>query len=205
MELTKEYVIAHSKLTEADFEGVDFKDFVTRFALTPERLEQYEPTMLLGLYRNMLKREPTVDYTGLYRLAQGKLDEKDLKAVETLIWEFHSGSYNSAMVIDGKGGAVYYGQGCFLNACGESKRVADFGREDAAFLEKALRESGICTWEEEYNGTDEGTTGSFGWAIGIRLQDGRCVRYSGHGVRNSGTPETMRPLLKALIGRFTGK
>ncbi len=200
--LTKEYVIANSELTEADFEGVDFDAFVAYFELTPERLEEYDPAMLLGLYKQAMAQEPTVDYSALYAEAEGTLSREELEHVVLLVWELHKGNENRCMVIDRETGAVYYGQGCFLDAVGESMRIADFTEEDAAFLTRALEESGITGWENEYKGSSEGTTGLYEWAVGIRLEDGRCVRYSGSGVRDSGSPETVEPLLNALAEHF---
>ena len=49
--ITMEYMIRHCELTEADFEGIDFDDFVTRFALTPEALEEFDGASLLSLYK----------------------------------------------------------------------------------------------------------------------------------------------------------
>ncbi len=205
MEITKEYFFSHFDVKEEDFDGIDFNAFVTYFNLTPESLEKYPPKMLIALYREMINTEPTVDYTDIYSYASGLVDEKDLDFVDCLIWEYHSGNYNDCMVIDCSKEAVYYGLGYFLNACGESNRIANFNEEDSAFLGHILEENDIVSWKNEYNGTNIGTTGSFSWAIGIRLSDGRCFCYSGYGVNNSGTPKTLRPMLEALIDHFTGQ
>ena len=202
MEVTKEYLIEHSTLTEADFEGVDFDDFAAHCGLSLELLEEYAPELLLGLYKAELAAEPTVDYTPLYEAAEGRVGEDELPEVETLLWEYHEGTYNDCMVVDRAKGAVYYDIGYFLDACGESRRVADFGEEDAAFLLETLRESGIASWQNEYEGTSEGTTGHFSWAVCLKLSDGRSFLYRGGGVMDSGTPDTLRPMMKALIERF---
>ena len=203
MTITKEYILNHTNLTEAELEGLDLEDLVSRFKLTPERLEEYDLEMLIALYKNMLSQPQTTDYTYVYASAEGGIGEQELGSVKVLLFEYHDGNYNECMVVDREAKAVYYGPGLFPDACGESSRVADFREEDAAFLEKALRDSGIASWHSEYKGTSEGTTGSFSWAIGIQLTDGRCFRYSGEGVLDSGTPETMRPMMEALIDRFT--
>lgn len=205
MELTKESIIAHTDLTEEDFEGVDFDAFVAYFNLTPERLAEYDPVMLLNLYKEAMAQETTRDYTGILEKAGGTLSPEDLDQVSVLIWEYHSGNANSSMVIDRESGAVYYGDGSFLSAVGESKRIADFSEEDAAFLCEALAESGITEWENEYLGSNEGTTGLYEWTIALQLADGRCICYHGSGVRDSGTPKTMEPLLNALVEHFQGK
>jgi len=200
--VTKEYIIEHSELTEADFEGIDFDDFVSHYKLTPERLEKYDPVLLLALYKETMSREPTADYTVIYAAAEGTIRAEEFDDIAVLIWEYHSGNYNSCMVIDKKAGAVYYGLGNFLAECGESRRVSDFREEDSVFLKELLTESGISEWKTEYEGTSEGTTGSYSWAVGIKLNDDRCFCYSGYGVLNSGTPETLEPMLDAMIEHF---
>ena len=203
MEITKEYLIAHSSLTEEDFEDVDFDDFAASCGLSAELLEKYAPELLLGLYKAERDAEPTVDYSPIYANAEGRIGEAELDAVEVLVWEYHEGSYNDCMVVDRATGAVYYGEGWFLDEVGESKRVSGFGEEDAAFLRETLKKSGIASWQNEYRGSSEGTTGHFGWVVALRLRDGRCFRYEGGGVKDSGTPDTLRPMMKALIARFS--
>ncbi len=205
VKLTKEYVLAHSDLTEADFEGIDFENFVSRYELTPERLKEYDPAMVLALYKDSVNQEIRKDYIYIYEMAKGSIREPEINLIEKMIWEYHSGNYNDCMVIDRKAEAVYYGLGYFLSECGESNRVADFCEEDAAFLERLLRESRIADWKNTYIGTSEGTTGSFSWAVGLQLNDGRCFQYSGEGVLDSGTPNTLRPMMDELIERFSEK
>ena len=184
---------------------IDFDDFVSRYKLTPERIEEYSPILLLALYKETMSREPTADYTVIYAAAEGTLRSEEFDDIEVLIWEYHSGNYNSCMVIDKKAGTVYYGLGNFLDECGESRRVSDFLEEDSVFLKDLLEESGISEWKNEYNGTSEGTTGSYSWAVGIKLRDDHCFCYSGHGVMNSGTPDSLKPMMDAMIEHFTNR
>ena len=203
MELTKEYLIAHSNLTEEDLNGLDFDDFVAFFELTPEMLEKYDAKALLRMYLEELQKAPTTDYTELFTHAAGKLTEQDLDGIRVMIWEYHESDYNAFMVIDLEKGKVYQGLGNSLDAVDESSFAADWKEGDEVFLREVLTASGITAWNNEYIGTSEGTTGHLAWAIGFRLADGRCVSYRGRGVLNSGTPDTMEPLLKTLQEHFT--
>ena len=72
--LTMEYLLANTDYTEADFAGVDFDAFVAWAALTEESATQYDLLDLLRMYRKELADVYT-DYTGLYRNAEGKLQE----------------------------------------------------------------------------------------------------------------------------------
>lgn len=203
-ELTMEYIIAHSELTEADFEGVDFADFVAMYELTVADVEEYYMPDLLAMYHRAKAAEPTVDYTDIYSSAQGQLTGEDLAQIQVLVWEYHEGNGNAYMVIDYEAKAVYVSQADIISRCGESSKVADLTQEDISFIQSALETSGITGWNREYTGTNEGTTGNFSWSIGFRLADGRCVTYSGSGVLNSGTPGELNTLVKALADRFPG-
>ena len=202
MNITKEYLIAHSDLTDSDFEGIDFEDFVRFYELTEEDLEKYDVSALLRMYEDHLSEEPVKDYTPVFDSASGVLTDGDLDNISVIIWEYHEGTYNSCMVVDFESGSAYYGTECSLDRIGESDKTAITEDDDRAYLAEALRKSGVTEWQNEYIGTSEGTTGHFAWAIGVKLSDGRCVHYHGNGVLDSGTPETMKPLLNEIKNRF---
>ena len=203
MPLTMEYVLAHSELTEADFDGVNFADFVAAYELTEADLENYNIASLLAMYREEQSLEPTEDYTVLYREENAKLSAEDLDHVVTMIWELHDGNRNLGMVVDGEKKAVYYGEGDVLSRCAESLRVADLTAEDLTFVCDTLKNAGAADWQNEYNGTSEGTTGHFAWAIGVRLDDGRTAYWSGSGVLGENAPTGLRDLLRQFTARFS--
>ena len=93
MELTKDYVIAHSDLTEADFEGIDFEDFVQYFQLTPERLAQYEPAMLLALYREAHGEDVNIVWVVGMMISKNANVNKWLNAVFTELGGESAGLY----------------------------------------------------------------------------------------------------------------
>ncbi len=154
--------------------------------------------------KRSLARPKTTDYTAIYHNAQGTLTDADLSQIAVLIWELHKNTENTCMVVDAQTGAVYFGEGYFLDACSQDHKVADLKDTDMAAIVGHLTDSGITGWKNKYVGTSEGTTGHYAWGIGIRLQDGRCVSYTGSGVLNSGTPAAMRSLLEALAAQFSG-
>lgn len=203
MRLTKEYALEHSALDASDLENVDFEAFVDYYELTNADLDNYDLRALLKMYLEELEIGPMEDYTEIYLSADGVMAEPDLEHVSQMIWDLHDGDYNTCMVIDMEKRAVYYGEGDFLDACGEEHKVRELSDEDIAFVKQSLIESGITGWQNSYVGTSEGTTGHFAWSIGFRLDDGRCVAYSGSGVMNSGTPLEMYSLLNELTDHFS--
>ena len=99
-QITMEYMLGHSELTEADFEGIDFDDFAAYFELTPEVLEEFDGVSLLSLYKIQLEMAEGTDYTEIYREASGKLREDNIGHITAVIWKLHQGMDNEWMVVD---------------------------------------------------------------------------------------------------------
>ena len=202
MELTLEYVLENSSLTAADFEGVDFEAFVAEYELTEDSLKEYDIAAVLALYKRSLNVPASVDYTEIFDKAAGTLTEEDLPKVTTVVWERRQGNGNITMVIDGDAGVVYSGYGAFLDNCTEDEKVAEIAGDAMEKLRQLLKDSGITQWNNSYIGTNEGTTETASWDLGIRLDDGRCFHYNGRGVLDSQTPEALYTLLNSLAEQF---
>ena len=201
--LTMEYVLANTDYSEADFAGIDFDAFVARYALTEKSVTEYDLPDLARVYREKMADAYT-DYTGLYRGAEGKLQEQDMDRITVVLWELHEGSDNAYMVLDLEKNAVYYSSKDIFSACRDSDKVAELaGREDV--LKAALRDNDIFSWENSYVGTDEGTTESWSWSVAVKLADGRNMVYSGRGISGSGTPAGVTNLFKTLKNAFVTK
>lgn len=203
MDLTKEYIIANSELTEKDFENVDFDAFVKEYELTISDLGEYNIKSLLELYKRSCEKEEATDYTYIYDKSNGKLEENDVEQITLMVWEYHEGNNNSCMVVDFDKKIIYYDKTYFLDGCSEQISSYPLKEDDVESIKKDIYTSKIFEWENEYVGTNEGTTESFSWAIGFELADSRCVKYSGRGVLNSNTPKEMNVLIKSLIKQVT--
>ena len=202
MQLTKEYMMEHCQLTEADFSGIDFDDFVSHFKLTVDTLDEFGGKYLLELYRHDKEIINSIDYTFIYQQASGKLSPDDIPLINAVIWELHIGNRNSNIAADFETLAVYGGEGYCLDCCNNNNKIAELSESDMRFIRQAILDNGITSWENKYMGTSEGTTGNFAWSIGFRLNTGRCCKYSGSGVIDSGTPDTMSVFCKALWKHF---
>ena len=202
MILTKEYMMEHCKLTEEEFSGIDFDDFVSFFNLTPEDLDQFSGASLLSLYRSQRDQYNGTDYSVIYQQAEGKLQQEDIPQIDTVIWEIHSGNRNLSMAADLEQQIVFGCEGYCLDHCCEENRLAELTENDLAFIRDAVSACGIAGWENSYIGTSEGTTGHFAWMIGIRLDSGKCFSYSGSGVLSSNTPASMKAFCSSLWDRF---
>ena len=200
-QLTMEYIISHSELTAADFENVDFGEFIEMFQLTEKNIHDYYLPDLITLYHREKAWGNTVDYTYIYTAASGQLTEADIDQIDVLLLDYHNGTDNYYLIVDFEAGKAYQSRHEIISSCREEDKTADLLEDDRTFVQEALRDSGITGWKNDYIGTNEGT-GSFSWAIGIKLRDGRCIQYQGDGVRNSGTPIEFFSLQESLLEHF---
>ena len=191
--VTKEYMIRHCGLTEEDFEGVDFENFIIEFNLTPENLEKYGGASRLALYKEL--KAPYTDYTEIYRQASGKMRKEDIDHISTVIWEVHHSMYNGLLAADFEKMAMYGEMGLRLDHCTDSDQVAELTEEDLVFIREKVAEAGIAGWDNIYTGSDAREAPydrNFDWSIGIRLDNGQCFQY-----RGSGTEDV--PILNQMI------
>lgn len=199
--LTLEYIVNHTELTAADFEGIDFEDFVQTFALTTDNLEEYYLPDLIKLYRAK-QADIFTDYSEVFASATGALEAADLSDIQVMVWELHDGNSNRYMIIDFEAAAVYYSEMDIIRSCRESDKVHNLTDEDRAFVAKALTESEIVQWGNSFIGTNDNAHGQFAWSIGFRLTDGSCIAYNGRGNQNQDAPSSLIPLLYTLTDQF---
>ena len=202
--ITMEYMIRHCELTEADFEGIDFDEFAAYFELTPEVLEEFDGASLLSLYKMQLEMIEGSDYTEIYREASGKLQEEDIEHISTVILEVHQSMYNGWMAADFDQMAVYGGMGFGLECCTEKEKLSELMEEDVAFILEQVAKAGMTGWDNIYTGNDdEGVCdNNFDWAIGIRLDSGKCIRYEGSGMEGVPVMEQLTTFCRTLWDRY---
>lgn len=201
-QLTMEYIISHSELTVADFENVDFDVFVSTYELTTENFGEYYLPDLIAMYHREMASEDKISYISIYTKANGQMKEEDIDQIDVLVLEYHEGTDNCYLIIDFGLGEVYKSRNDIISSCGASDKVADLQDDDRIFVLDSLHSSGITEWGTEYIGTNEDTTGSLSWIVGIRLNDGRCFKYHGSGIRNSGSPSEVFELQDSLKKYF---
>ena len=198
MKITKEYMMQRCQLTEEDFEGIDFDDFVSRFAVTPETLDEFDGASLLSLYKSQMESGLT-DYTAIYRQASGKLQEEDISHITAVIWETNDGMDNNWMAADFEKMALYGGIGNNLNICQNSDLLKELNEDDLRFIRETVSAAGITGWESTYEGNDEMSyDGNYSWAIGLKLDSGACIKYEGSGRPESNAPEGMTKFCQTL-------
>ena len=200
--LTVEYVAEICNLDVSDFDGVDFNEFIETYELNSDNIGEYYLPDLIRFYKREKAVGEVTDYSAIFDNCGGKLTAEDFDKIDVIVWDYHEGNGNKYMVIDFAKKSVYLSYKDIIAECKESDKVADLSQADVEFIKAGLSESKITEWKNEYIGTNEGTTGSFSWSIGVRLADGRCVSYHGNGVVNSGTPAETVALIKNLSAKF---
>lgn len=197
--ITKEYMMEHCGLTEDDFQGVDFDDFVIRYNLTPETLEEFDGASLLALYKE--QTAAYTDYTEIYRQASGKLREEDIDHIAAVIMQTCQGLENEWIVADLEKAVVYGGLGYEPNY-GRGEPVLKLTEDDFAFIRETVQASGITGWENTWTGEGEAEfDNNISWEIGIRLDNGECMKYEGDGIVDN-CPEEPYRLCETLWIRY---
>ena len=202
--VTKEYMLEHCQLTEADFDGIDFDDFAVHFELTPEVLEEFDGASLLSLYKMQLEMIHGTDYTEIYRQASGKLQDEDIEHISTVILEVHQSMYNGWLAADFEQMTVYGDMGLGLECCTEKMKLSELTEEDVAFILEQVAKAGMTGWDNIYTGIDdeEAYDGNLDWAIGIRLDSGKCIQYEGSSMDGVPVMEQMTTFCRALWDRY---
>lgn len=200
-----EYVLSNTDLTEADFEGIDFDAFMNRYGLHTANIDENLNLIpdLVIFYREELAKGPVVDYSVIYEGAEGTLSEADLNNLEVMLWDYHEGNLNQYMVMDFTTGNVYYSYfEDAIDSCSSDYLVTTLSEQELDGIKTLLLKNGIIEWENDYTGTNEGTTGQHSIGFAFRLTDGRCVSYSASGAINPSMPMQMEVLSQEFIDRF---
>ena|GEM_PF-1491631 len=203
--VTLEYILSHTDLSAEDFSGIDINAFMNRYGLDSGNIDENLNLIpdLIKFYRDELAAEPTIDYSVIYQNSEGTLSEQDLDKLDALAWDYHEGNFNQYMVIDFSSGKVYSSwDEEVIVACNDSLKVADLTQEDRDWLKDILLQNEVASWKNEYEGTNEDTTGHHSVGFAFRLTDGRCVSYVAYGVINPNMPMQMEVLSDALRDRF---
>ena len=200
--LTLNYVLEHTSLTEADFEGIDFNDFAEKYGLTIQSLNKYEIGTFLRMYKEDLNTV-TLDYSYIFNNnTDDKLTKADFDHINAIVWKYNEGIFVDSMIIDILKGEAYSGTGwdCeLIYKYGElDSNVTTFKWTDdlTERVKEYLLESGIVTWDKMYDGENIGT-GNFVQSIAFLLDDGRTIAYHDNGM-TSKAPEEMFELIENL-------
>jgi len=202
--VTLEYIISNSELTAEDFEGVDLNDFLEKNGLNSSNIKDKMRLVprLLQFYKKDLTGEKPRDFSFIFDEADGKLSESDLDKLDIMLLEYHESDFNQYMVIEFSSGNVYMSMKDIISSCYEENKVAVLTQEDRDWLKDILLQNEVASWKNEYEGTNEDTTGHHSVGFAFRLTDGRCVRYVADGVINPNKPRQMEALNNALRDRF---
>lgn len=199
-----EYLIEYSNLGAGDLEGIDHEAFLQYHGVHTDNIGEFQRnwfSKMLDHYKFVLEEErwaeTAVDYQYLFDQAEGRLSPDDLGSIDVIYYSYAEGTYYESVVIDYSTGKVYFSD----DKIDDRDVIAHTGDGDREWLRDVLEQSGITEWQNEYDGTSEGTTGHFGMSFAFRLSDGRCVSYTADGVLGY-KPSGMFLLYDALSGRY---
>ena len=101
MELTKEYVCSEFGIDEAEFEGVDFEDFVGYYDLSYDTIHSEAVAYLLKRYREDLGKVKIPDYHEEFQnCTKGELTKKTQENIAILIFAYNVEDENKYHIFD---------------------------------------------------------------------------------------------------------
>lgn len=204
MLVTKEYLIEEYNLTEEEIGEVDLNDFIEELQLTKDAVQGMDIRIFLQKYKVDLSQKVNENAVHYQYLRENekinqKLTEEELKTVKRIALCHSSGTDLLSIVIDYENETIYYGDQTYLLANGAvPTNEVILSEEKIESLNNMWKECEVLSWEKEYIGTSEGTTGSYGWSLYFELEDGKIKMYHGSGMLGDNTPNKFGVIMTTL-------
>ena len=101
MELTKEYVCSEFGIDEAEFEGVDFEDFVDYYDLSYDTIHREAVAYLLERYKEDLEKVKIPDYHSIYNYNKDIiLTKENQNDISIIFLAINMGEENQYIIFD---------------------------------------------------------------------------------------------------------
>lgn len=202
--VTREYLIEHCGISERDLEGIDVDAFIEEFDLKESNIDKVNVEFLLEAYKEEAG-ESSSPYSFFTEDAYetGGLKEEDIPGIQTAALYITDGTYQETIILDMGKEKGYWGKGTNLlyDMDEESEQITFTGEKREAFT-KLLENCQVAAWKSRYEGTNEDTTGSFGWTLYLKMQSGKISRYTGSGVMGENRPEQWDDFEKGIKKLF---
>ncbi len=204
MLITKEYLIAEYNLTEDEIEDVDLDVFIEELQLTKENVQGIDMHIFLQKYKEDLNQKVNENAVYYQYITENerineKLTEEELQTIKRVALCRSSGTDLLSIIIDYEKAIIYYGKQVYLlNDGAVPTNEVILSEEKIENLNSMWKECEVLSWEKEYIGTSEGTTGSYGWSLYFELEDGKIKMYHGSGVLGDNTPNKFGVIMTTL-------
>lgn len=204
MLVTKEYLIEEYNLTENEIEGVDLDALIEEIQVTKDTFQSIDIHIFLQQYKEYLNRSSNEKVTYYQYMREDeeicdKLTEEQLKTIKRVALCRTSGTEIFSVIIDYEQGYIYYGEQVYLlndGATPTNEVVLDEKKKE--ILNNLWIKAKITSWENEYIGSNEGTTGNYGWSLYFELENGQIIRYRTTGVLEDNAPDEFGDVITVL-------
>lgn len=187
--VTETYLIEQCGVEPSELEGIDVDAFIKEYDIRESNAGKVNLSFLIETYREKKEEEPYAYLLNVEYEAEG-LQKDALSSVMVAALYITEGTYQETIIMDQRSGAAYWGKAAnLLNYFTEDCIKTAWTEEKETKFQELLMQTEIFTWKMKYEGSSQDTTGSFGWALYLETEDGKCYRYSGQGVMGDNTPE----------------
>ena len=214
MKVTMEYVCSEFGMSESDFDGIDFEDFVDEYNLTYEKIKRENVRVLLQCYKENLGKVKLPDYRIVFNnLRTTELTKENVNSIDIVYFSQINGEEHNFYIVDFEIGQIIEGSGSesmvsYDDIVGEAneqtkqKTIELFDKYDAYLWEQSDKVSRPI-------GTANGEVGTeCRWYLKIKFNNGTIYRIYGDTLTDETAPENFDLFvedLKALATSFSNE
>lgn len=200
MKVTMEYICRRFNMSESDFEGVDFEDFVDYYNLTYDTIENQSIKYLLRKYKENYGKPRIPDYrVTLSNLESVELTEENVNSIDIVYFSRIEGEEHNFYIFDFEIGQIIVGSGSESMVSHEDivgEADEQIKEEIVALIEKY----NVFTWQTKIK--ESNNTGIVGtidsWLLNIKFDDETMYGIYGRGLNDKYAPEDLDLFVEEL-------
>ena len=194
MKVTMEYVCSEFGMSELDFDGIDFEDFVNEYNLTYESIQRENIKVLLRCYKEDYGKIKIPDYRDIFKyVGTATLTKENQDEISIVFFSRIEGEEHFFYIFDFEIGKIIVGSGSEANVC-EDDIVGEADGNVKSAVIALFEQYNIYSWRTRKanastNKDIMGTTGS--WSLDIKFEDATIYGIHGNGLTDETAPENL--------------
>ncbi len=201
MKVTMEYVCSEFGMSESDFDGIDFEDFVNEYNLTYEKIQREDVGFLLQCYKEDYGKVKIPDYLYIYNYNENiRLTKENQENIAIVFFANTLELSNDYYIFDFEIGQIIVGSGS------ESMVSYDdiVGETNNVIKDKIIElfdKYDVYSWKvpkqrnDDIYGTEDGYTS---WSLRIQFNDGTIWGLTGELINGDDAPENFDLFVEEL-------
>lgn len=194
MKVTMEYVCSEFGIDEAEFEGIDFEDFVNEYNLTYESIQRENIKVLLRCYKEDYGKIKIPDYSYIYNYDKDiRLTKENQKNIAIVFFSNTLELSNDYYIFDFEIEKILVGSG-FESHISENDIVGETNNVIKDKIIELFDKYDVYSWKvpkqrnDDIYGTEDGYTS---WSLGIQFNDGTIWGLTGELINGDDAPENL--------------